>query len=1665
MRRRFSISWAVVFCCSIHPASAIAQEPKQASGKREPAAAAEPGKLAGLDEFIEGVMKEWKVPGMAIAVVHDGKVIHSKGYGFRDVEKQLAVTPKTIFAIGSISKSFTATGLGMLADDGKLDWDKPVRGYVHDFQLHDKIATEQMTPRDLVTHRSGLPRHDFVWYGDPSLSRKDLFGRLRYLEPNKEFRSTWQYQNLMFMTAGILTEHLSSTSWENFTRTRIIEPLGMAGTNFSVNDSLKADDFALPYSKIKDEIKPVPFHNIDAVGPAGSINSNVDAMIKYVQFHIAKGKHADKQLLSASTAEQMQTPQMVMPANPLASAGEELGDMSYGMGLMISSYRGTKYVEHGGGIDGFISLLSFLPRKNAGVIVLTNMSGANPVPTIVTRRVYDLLLGLEPVDWAGRIKGQQALAQVSAEAAKKKGNTERKDGTAPSHALGDFVGSYQHAAYGTIKIELDGSVLKVTTAGGLAAPLHHYHYDIFESDEDPMGRFDQRKVAFLYNKKGDVDRLTVPFEPNVADIVFTRLPDDSLRDRKTLETLAGDYQIGLQSLTVALKDDHTLSLTVPGQPTYELVPTRDLSFDLKGLNGYSVTFQKDKAGAVNEVLFFQPNGTFAAKRKLPAGAVAATTKVADAKPKTNGVVPAANPAPTAWTPEVMMTVRRVGGVRVSPDGKRVAYQVGSAAMTDDKSEFMTQIFVANSDGSDARQMTFSEKSSTDPQWSPDGKSLALLSDRTGKKNLFVLPLAGGEAEQLTDVKSGVSAFQWSPDGKQIAFTMPDPTGDEEEKSAKTKNDAKWFERDWKFARLYVIPVERPASGKREPRRLTTADSSVGVYGRATDGGFDWSPDSKAIAFAHQKTPKANDWPTGDISIVDVTSGEVKPLAASPAAEMRPMFSPDGKWIAMTVSDNPPRWAGSRRIQIVAAAGGAEPRVLPATFDGQPSLIGWAAGGSRIYFSEARGTTDRIFSIDVRSGELSDFAVGNQVLAGIDLNSGGTTLGFAMESSTRAVEAFVTGVDKFEPVQISRANGELPKLPLGKVELVRWKASDGFEIEGLLTYPVGYEPGKRVPLILNIHGGPAGVFSQRFIAASGLYPIAAFAARGYAVLQPNPRGSSGYGPEFRYANYRDWGGGDYQDLMAGVDHVIQLGVADPDRLGVCGWSYGGYMTSWVITQTKRFKAASIGAPVTNLISFNGTADIPNFLPDYFGSQPWENVELMRARSPVLNAKGVTTPALIQHGDADVRVPISQGYEYFNALKQQGVPVEMLVLPRQPHGPTEPKMILKVMQTNIEWFDKHLAAKPQEPVGGADLKSGSPPVLDIDDFIQSEMKKRNIPGLSLAIVKNGQVVTAKGYGLANIEHNVPATPQTVFQLQSITKTLTAAGIMMLVEEAKIGLDDTITKHLDNLPESWSGVTVRQLLSHTSGIKDFINEPTVNLRLDATPDEIVKSLVDKPLNFPPGEKFKYSNTGYQLLGMIIHKITGKEWGELLRERIFEPLGMKDTRVINVTEIIPNRAAGYRLVGGTLQNGGFVAPSILAYPGGGVRSTVLDLAKWDAAFDSEKLLKKSTLDQIWTPAKLNDGSDAPYGLGWFVGTHQGHRFVLHTGSHVTGFGTVLARYVDDQLTVIALTNQNGANPSEIAHGIASRLVSGSLVSSVKDPSAPRSPPPSSRTQGGSNN
>ena len=638
-----------------------------------------------------------------------------------------------------------------------------------------------------------------------------------------------------------------------------------------------------------------------------------------------------------------------------------------------------------------------------------------------------------------------------------------------------------------------------------------------------------------------------------------------------------------------------------------------------------------------------------------------------------------------WTVEEMMKLRSLGDVQVSPSGRQVLYTVRTAIMTEDKSEYLRHLYLAHADGSGEYQFTHGDHSCFHPRWSPDQKWIAFLSGRSGTTNLWVIRAAGGEAWQLTHLESNISSFRWSPLGKQIAIVAAEPETESEKNSKKAQDDAHVIDKEFNMKRLWVVDFQEDSAAQPEPRKLTQGDFHLA--NQLYVSGYDWSPDGKTIAFTHTPTPLNNDWPRADISLVEVASGQVRSLVASGAAESSPIFSPDGKWIAYKVSDDPPSWGYHCQIHLISTTG-KKTRLLATTHDQQPNLLGWAADGQSVLFTEERGTLVRISALPINGQPPTDLDRGKLQKTSVRLNRGSSAIGFVGQNSSQASEVYVSRIDYFFPVRISHANANSPQHPLGKTEIVHWKSKDGREIEGLLTYPVGYKPEEKYPLLLVIHGGPMGVFRQNHIASPSVYPLAAFAAKGYAILRCNVRGSSGYGKEFRYANYKDWGGMDFQDLMTGVDEMIERGIADPQRMGVMGWSYGGFLTSWTITQTNRFRAASVGAGVTNLMSFNGTTDIPGFIPDYFGVESWDDLETYRRHSPMFNIKGVTTPTLIQHGVQDRRVPISQGYELYNALKRQKVEVKMVTYPRTPHYPREPKLLLDAARRNLQWFEKHL-----------------------------------------------------------------------------------------------------------------------------------------------------------------------------------------------------------------------------------------------------------------------------------------------------------------------------------------------------------------------------------------
>jgi CubicO group peptidase (beta-lactamase class C family) len=537
-----------------------------------------------------------------MAIVSGGNVVYAKGFGKRDVKNDLPVTTDTLFAIGSCTKAFTTFVLGQLVDEGKLDWDKPVGRYLPGFRLYDTVASNELTPRDLVTHRSGLPRHDLVWYNNQTLTRKDIVERLQYLPPNAELREKWQYNNLMFLTAGYLIEQLTGKAWEAAVRERIFQPVGMTHSNFADADSQKTTDFARPYREDHDKLLEIPFREVGNMGPAGSIDSTAGDMAKWMLVQLGD---AHNDLIQKSTLRTLHTPQMtlgVLPEEP------ELGPPSYAMGWFVDSYRGHLRVQHGGNIDGFSALVTLFPNDDTGIVVLSNASGT-ALPGILTFHAADRLFKAEAKDWNGIALARRKAGKEMNKEAEAKKNAVRKPGTKPAHALADYAGDYENSGYGVIRIGRSGEALSVSY-NGLNAPLEHWHYETFNALKNDDPTMENTKFTFETDVNGTVSALSVVMDPLVPAAAFAKKPDAKMSDPAWLKTFTGSYSLGPQTVDVSLHGNQIV-LSIPGQPSYTLTPALEDWFELKGLNGYRMKF--DAAG--KEITFSQPEGVYTAKRK------------------------------------------------------------------------------------------------------------------------------------------------------------------------------------------------------------------------------------------------------------------------------------------------------------------------------------------------------------------------------------------------------------------------------------------------------------------------------------------------------------------------------------------------------------------------------------------------------------------------------------------------------------------------------------------------------------------------------------------------------------------------------------------------------------------------------------------------------------------------------------------------------------------------------------------------------------------------------------------------------------------------------------------------------------------------------------------
>lgn len=545
------------------------------------------------------------VPGVSIGIIQEGKILLNEGFGYRDLEKKKPATNTTLFAIGSATKAFTTADLAILADQGQLDWEKPVIGYMPDFKLYDDFSTREMNAIDMTCHRSGLPRHDFIWYAT-DFNRQEIFSRLRYLKPNKSFRTTWQYNNLMFMTAGVLVERLSGKTWETFTRENILQPLGMNNSCFSVHDMEKSENAALGYLTKSGKNILMPYRVIDPMGPAGSINSNTTEMLKWVELHLNEGKSSGRQLISASEINRVHEPHMLMIDG---HATPEISNPAYGLGWFTYHYRNLSVVEHGGNIDGFSALVFMVPEKQFGMVVLCNQNGSM-LPTMLARYAVDMVYGLEPVDWNARMNKKDA---DGADGDQKDTKPKRVAGTHPSRALESFVGEFEHPAFGKVVVTETGGALHMKF-NNIDLPLEHWHYDVFRA-EDTL-----TDISFMLNFQTDatgmIYQVLIGLDPAVPDEVFTLTAPARLSDPAFLSSLAGKFQSEAHpEVTAELSvRNKTLYLKVTGQPEYTLTPYQGLIFNIKGLSGYQVEFMQNEKSAFDTIQFLQPNGIFKAKR-------------------------------------------------------------------------------------------------------------------------------------------------------------------------------------------------------------------------------------------------------------------------------------------------------------------------------------------------------------------------------------------------------------------------------------------------------------------------------------------------------------------------------------------------------------------------------------------------------------------------------------------------------------------------------------------------------------------------------------------------------------------------------------------------------------------------------------------------------------------------------------------------------------------------------------------------------------------------------------------------------------------------------------------------------------------------------------------
>ena len=636
---------------------------------------------------------------------------------------------------------------------------------------------------------------------------------------------------------------------------------------------------------------------------------------------------------------------------------------------------------------------------------------------------------------------------------------------------------------------------------------------------------------------------------------------------------------------------------------------------------------------------------------------------------------------TVPTIDQSLSMKSVSGAQISPDGRYVAYSVQATNWEDD--DFVSQIWIAVTGTGVRYQLTSGKKSSTGPVWSPDSRRIAFTSDREGKRQIYVIAPDGGEASQLTAEENGVGTIAWSPDGSAIAFTSTGP-------DAKAKKDRK--ERygefdiiggDYTMSHIWQVkvPAEIPSDVKKlpKPEQLTKGD-------QFSVSGFSWSPDGKRIAFAATRDPDLGSQDSEQIYILDLTDLHVRKLSDSGGPNSNPKWSPDGKQVAYATADGDPFFFYSNRYIAVIPVDGGATRVLTKEFDENANLIDWGTDG--IYFGASQKTNAHVYRLDPASGAIQRLTGPDQYSAqGGSFTKDHRTMATTGAAPNHFPEVLVSPTESFAPRYLTDVAAQWKDFQLATREVIEWKSSDGNLIEGVLIKPADYDPARKYPLLVVIHGGPTGVDTP-VMSADRYYPVELFAAKGALILKPNYRGSAGYGAKFRSLNVRNLGVGDYADVLAGVDSLIAKGLVDKDRVASMGWSEGGYISAFITCYSDRFKAVSVGAGISDWLTYYVNTDIHPFTRQYLKATPWDDPEIYRKTSPITYVNRAKTPTLIQQGDQDKRVPPPNSYELYQALKDRGVPVKLIFYKGFGHPINKPKQQRAVIEHNYEWFSKYI-----------------------------------------------------------------------------------------------------------------------------------------------------------------------------------------------------------------------------------------------------------------------------------------------------------------------------------------------------------------------------------------